>query len=248
MDRNRSNRILEEWDAVANAAGRPLAAPRPRGLGPGPVAGLAGAALAAVAIVVGLSWLGGRIAGPGVGNEPSGSPAPVAIVSPSAVTPPPLPSPSASTTPSKAPSPSPTPAGTLAPCQPAELEARITSWEGAAGNRIAEVTLRNRGSQVCILAALGRPSLVDGGGTVLARGEPPNGTDTRKFEPGVTWKTLVNVSNVCVEPVKAPVTLTFDLAPGGHVVAAPLKPDDVTVPPCNGPGQPASIEMHAWQP
>jgi hypothetical protein len=29
-------------------------------------------------------------------------------------------------------------------------------------------------------------------------------------------------------------------------VASPFSPTDATVPPCNGPGSPASIAMHPW--
>jgi hypothetical protein len=248
MDGNRSNRILDEWDGVANAAGRPVVAPRPRARGLGPVVGLAGTVLAALAIVVGLSWLGGRIATSGVGNEPTLTPAPVAVASPSVAPSSPTPSASPSLAASASPSPSPTPVATLAPCSPNQLESRITAWEGAAGSRIADVTLRNTGSHTCVLAEVGRPTLIDGKGTVLAAGKKPTTSATSKLAAGATVKTLVMVSNVCIDPVTAPVTIVFDLDPGGHVVAAPLQPDDATVPPCNGPGQPASIEMQSWQP
>ena len=245
MDGNRSNRILDEWDAVASAASRPAAAPRPRNRGFGAVVGLAGAALAAVAIVVGLSWLDGRIAGPSVGSDLSPSPSP-AIIAVASASPSPSLAPSASAEPT--PSPSPTPAPTPGPCDPRDLHARIDGWDGAAGSQIATVTLVYGGRATCILAEVGRPSLIDAAGTVLATGGAPTNHGTFKLAAGAAVTTLVRVSNVCIDPVKPPVTVTFDLNPGGYIVATPVSTTDATVPPCNGPGQPAFIEMQAWKP
>jgi Protein of unknown function (DUF4232) len=248
MDPNRkSNRLLDEWDAVARSARRPASAPRRRGLvGFGSTLGLVGAALVAVALVLGVGWLGGRIT-TNVGAEPSPS-GPVAIASapPSPTPAPSIPTPPQSPTPTIAPSP--TPAPTIGPCDPANLAARITAWEGAAGSRIADVSLTNAGDAKCLLAATARPQLIDGRGAVLAQGRISGASVGPPIEvaPGDVLTTLVQVSNVCGAPPVAPVTVAFDLGGGLRLIAQPLSPTDTTVPPCNGPGSPAEIEMHPW--
>ena len=63
--------------------------------------------------------------------------------------------------------------------------------------------------------------------------------------PGVIHTTLVDVANYCGPAPVAPVTVAFQFA-NGEVRATPVSPTDATVPPCNGPGQPAQIDMHPW--
>jgi uncharacterized protein DUF4232 len=252
--RTKSDRILEEWNAVTDTARRPVRAPHPSpDRGPGSILGLVGAGLLAAALVVAVAWLGGRTS-TGVGSDPSPSGSDTAVVesaSPSA----PAESPSASLEPSVAPSatpeptptptPSPTPVPTVGPCAAADLSARITSWEGAAGSRIANVTVKNDGSAPCILPDDPSPSLVDHAGTVFAH--DPNHPKVAAVELGAgkTTTTLVEVGNVCKTGPVAPVTLSFQLA-GGDLVADPASPTDTTLPPCNGPGQPAVILMKPW--
>ncbi|TMF36434.1 MAG: DUF4232 domain-containing protein [Chloroflexi bacterium] len=235
MDPNRkTDRILDEWDAVARMARRPVRAPRRRGLaGLGSTLGLVGAALVAAALVVAVGWLGGRIASPGdVGSRGSES------ASPSAV---PTPTPVASAV-AAASSP---PAPTTGPCDPANLAARITAWEGAAGSRIADVSLTSTGETPCLMPETPRPQLVDGRGAVLAQGKITAGSPMIEVATGDVLTTLVEVSNVCVQPVP-PVTVAFDMGGERRLVAQPYGPTDATVPPCNGPGRPAEIQMHPW--
>src|SRR3954452_42882 len=168
MDPNRkTDRILAEWDGVAQTARRPRTAPRRRGFaGAGSIAGLAGAGLLAAALVVAVGWLGGRIV-PGVGTDPTASPTATAAASEAAVA-------SEAPVPSEAPVASRTPVATPPPIASASTEtpeaacdsdhaaARITAWEGAAGTRIADVTVKNTGGSACILAGAPVPELVDG--------------------------------------------------------------------------------------
>ena len=56
----------------------------------------------------------------------------------------------------------------------------------------------------------------------------------------------MDVANVCATTVVPPVTVAYDLGGGRRIVSKPLKSTDSTVPPCNGPGQPASIQMKVW--
>jgi Protein of unknown function (DUF4232) len=237
MDPNRkTDRILDEWDAVAMTARRPVRAPRRRGLaGVGSGLGLLGAALVAAALVVAVGWLGARIASPGdVGSL--GSPSTSPIAAPTATS-----TPAASAV-AVASSP---PAPTTGPCDPANLAARIMSWEGAAGSRIADVSLTNTGETPCLLPETPRPQLIDGRGAVLAQGKITAGSPMIEVKTGEVLTTLVDVSNVCVDPVP-PVTVAFDMGGDRRLIAQPYSPTDATVPPCNGPGQPAEIQMHPW--
>jgi cytoskeletal protein RodZ len=255
MEPNRkSDRIVEEWAAVSGTARRPAHAPhgnRPRSSLPG----LVGAGLMAAALVFAVAWLGNRTSS-SVGADPSASPSEVAVAQSAAPSASPAESPSpveesatpeATSSPTPAPTATPTPtAPTIGPCATDDLTARITSWEGAAGNRIAQVTITNSGSDVCTVPTTTVPQLVDGAGTVLAQGTGTPGGNESKLQPGDVLTSEVDVSNVCTTPVVAPVTIAYDLGDGRHVVSKPLKSTDSTVPPCNGPGQPASIVMKAW--
>jgi hypothetical protein len=252
----KSDRIVEEWAAVSGTARRPTRAPRgdrPRSSLPG----LVGAGLMAAALVLAVAWLG-RTTSSNVGADPSASPSDVAVAesatpgaspspaeSPSPVVPAsPIVQPEPTPTPTS--EPTPTPTVVVGPCRAADLTARITSWEGAAGNRIAMVTITNSGSDVCDMPKTTIPQLVDGAGTVLAQGTGQAGGSELRLSPGDVLTSEVDVANVCKTPVVAPVTIAYDLGDGRHVVSKPLKATDSTVPPCNGPGQPASIQMQAW--
>jgi hypothetical protein len=64
---------------------------------------------------------------------------------------------------------------------------------------------------------------------------------------GQVVTTLVRASNYCGPEPAAPVTLSFNVDAGQPLRADPESPDDTTTPPCNGPGEPGSIEMQPWQ-
>ena len=129
-------------------------------------------------------------------------------------------------------------------CAAADLNAEITSWEGAAGSRIATVVMSYDGPATCAIPSTTNVQLIDGAGNVLI--------DANESEVPVLdavlgqLTTMVRTSNYCGSDPVAPVTIAFVSDSGGRVVATPLSPIDATVPPCNGPGQPATIEMQSW--
>lgn len=202
--------------------------------------------LAVLAIAVGLGAAAILVTrGPGsTGVGGPGSPSPAAVV---ATASPSMPT-SAAPTASLAPSPTPA-APAIASCDPANLAARITLWEGAAGHRIAHVELTNTAAWSCTLQAVEVPQLVDGNGAVLIQGPEPASPDPiLTIGPGGVLKTLVQDGNYCGPEPVAPVSVAFVLANGGRIVATPASPTDATVPPCNGPGSPADISMQPWAP
>ena len=236
MERSRVDRILNEWAAVASQAHRPSTSPQGvvmRSSFSG--ATLAGASLVVLVVVGAVLVLGNR--GP---SGPVGRSSIVPRASAPATTP------TAAATPTPAATPSPT-AAAIAACAPAQLAARITMWEGAAGSRIAHMEMTNTGPGACNLETIDRPQLVDGRGTTLIDGASPSSSPTLTLAAGGVVTTLVQDSNYCGAAPKAPVSLVFVLSDGRKIVAAPLSPTDATLPPCNGaPGSAGSIDMHPW--
>ena len=223
MDTSPVSRILEDWNAVANKARRPSVAPHRVVVRTGlPGGTLVGAGFLVVALLAAGIWLGR----PGM-NGPGGfSPAPTAT-----------------------PTSTPTSAGTTPNCDPTAVEAVITIWEGAAGHRIADVELANIGPVSCLVDTLMRPQLVDGDGSVLINGASPSPSTLILLDPGDVLSTLVQAGNYCGPDPAPPVSVAFIYGDGDSIVATPLTPTDVTLPPCLGAsGSAGTIEMQPWAP
>ena len=141
-------------------------------------------------------------------------------------------------------------AATVPPCSAGHLSARIASWQGAMGSRIADVRIVNTSFAPCILRNYPRVRLVSAHGAVLINGTAASTTAGTHVLPALGFlRTEVGDSNYCGPAYAKPMTLAFVL-PGtlGQVVAIPLSPTDTSgVPPCNGaPGSAGHISMHAW--
>lgn len=198
-------------------------------------------ALVVVAAVAGIG-LAGRQAPLIVAVAPT--PTPTSQPSPAAPTP---------ALPTATPAPLPTvPPATQAPavggCYATELSAAITSWDGAAGSRIATVVLTNGGSP-CTFPTRTQPELLDASGAGLIFGAPVTSSPTVSIPSNGHLTTMVEASNYCGPTPVAPVTVAFVLADGTQIVATPdtRKGDVDGVPPCMGSTQPATIQMQAWQ-
>lgn len=141
-------------------------------------------------------------------------------------------------------------AGAVPTCLASQLSARVMDWQGAAGSRIADVTLVNTSFIHCSLRDLPRVQLISAHGTVLINGAAASTTaHTHGLNPLGFLKTEISDSNYCGQPFAAPVTLAFVLpGAGGRLIAIPVSPTDAAgVPPCNGaPGSLGHISMHAW--
>lgn len=209
-----------------------------------PVATLTGASLVVVAVAVAAVLLGrpGSTGLVGSSQGPSEPPA-TAPASEVAAAPTASPAPTASAAPTVSAEP------TTGPCAVANLTATITLWEGAAGSRIAHVSVTNHGSTACLLDTLARPQLVDGSGTIRINGRDPGSVGQLTVSPNAVLTTLVAAANDCNPGApKPPIRVAFVFQDGQRLVADPVSPTDVTDPPCNGAGSPASIDMHAWAP
>lgn len=227
MDPSRADRILKDWDLAASTARRPAAPPRPVVVRSGlPSLSVLGASLAVIALAIAVAWLNRPGPDGGVGVIPSTPPSPTTT-----------------------PIPTPSPVPTIGPCHPAVLAARITLWEGAAGHRIADVTMTNTGSSPCLMPALSTPQLVDGRGAILIDGTDPTADEVLTVDAGGILTTLVDTSDYCGPVPPAPVTVAFVIAGSGRIVATPFSSTDATVPPClSQAGSAGEIQMQPWAP
>jgi hypothetical protein len=141
-------------------------------------------------------------------------------------------------------------AATVPACTAGHLSARIASWQGTAGSRVADVRIVNTSFTPCVLRNYPRVRLVSAHGAVMINGAAVSTTAGTHVLLALGFlRTEVSDNNYCGPAYAKPVTLAFVL-PGtlGQVVAIPVSPTDTFgVPPCNGaPGSAGHISMHAW--
>ena len=144
--------------------------------------------------------------------------------------------------------PTPVP-GSVDACTVNSLAGEITAWEGAAGHRIATVQLANTGTGACAVPEYLRPALVDGDGHALIVGGPAQTAGKVALAAGGRATTLVDMTNYCGTAPTAPLSLRLYLPSGESIEAHPTSgvQGPIDPPPCNGPSQPASIEMQPPQ-
>jgi hypothetical protein len=127
-----------------------------------------------------------------------------------------------------------------------DLRGQIVRWEGAAGSRIAEVTLTNAAARTCSIDAY-QLALVDGAGRgqdlIVGTEISPGFT----LEPGRQVTTLIQVSNYCLayDP-EEPVSIRMD-GTSEDIVFEPAQDGSSGVPPCSGAGAPSTITQQPWR-
>ena len=134
-------------------------------------------------------------------------------------------------------------------CTADQLAGEISAWEGAAGSRIAWVVVTNGGAEPCVLTGPPAAVLVDGSGTILvaSSGEVGGAPDVELLA-GDDAQLLVAIENWCNDPPRPPVSIGLTLPGGAQLVAPPADGVLFDPPPCNGPGQPAtiSVQPESW--
>lgn len=131
-------------------------------------------------------------------------------------------------------------------CAPDDLALTGGAWGAAAGSRGAEVSVENRGSAACTLPAGPSVALLDAAGTAIIESEPPADQPGPTLEPsGVTTFTIL-FSNWCEEGTALPLHVVLRSGAAGIPIPG-LDVSAVDVPPCNGPGQPATLSANPWQ-
>jgi hypothetical protein len=144
-----------------------------------------------------------------------------------------------------------TPAASASPvpgvtaCDAGNLDGGITSWEGAAGHRIATVTIHNAGTSDCALPEYLRPALVDADGHALIVAELLPQPAPITFPAGANATTMVDMTNYCGAAPTAQLLLRFYLPTDASFQATDKTRPRATLdpPPCNGPNAAATIEM-----
>ena len=143
-------------------------------------------------------------------------------------------------------------------CLSTQLRA-TASMEGAMGSRAGAIRLTNASSDVCVLRGAPTIRLFEGNGDGIAsgiaflRGEPmwkkdalpePAGWPTVTLQPGDSASVQVRWSNWCPDGRPAP-GWRVALADGSIGVDGM---QDGFPPPCNGEGQPSTIEVGPFEP
>lgn len=196
---------------------------------------LAGALVAAVAFGVFVNAGGGNLFGPNQTIGPSqtiAGPVPTPTDVPSTAGP--------VATPTEVP-------GAAEPCAADVLTGMITAWDGAAGHRIATVIVHNGGKVDCLLPVLLRPALVDADGHALIVGEPASDSSSIDIPGGADVTTMVDMANYCGAAPTSALRIRLYLPDQSSVEAAAAGSLSypLDTPPCNGPNQPAEIQMQA---
>ena len=135
----------------------------------------------------------------------------------------------------------------IGPCTTADVDATAGPLGGAAGSRGADVGVRALGGVSCRLPASPVVALVDPAGNVLLRSRPSVNADGPLISPSESRAFSFQMSNWCDRSVKMPLHFQLALA-GGSLDIRGLTMAADGLPPCNGPGQLASLSTTDWLP
>ena len=130
-------------------------------------------------------------------------------------------------------------------CTKSDIVATAGPLGGAAGSRGADVVVRTSGSASCRLPASPVVAVVDPAGKVLLRNRPSITADGPLISPTVSLSFSFQMSNWCDRSATMPLHFLLALA-GGSLDISGLKMAVDDLPPCNGPGQPASLSTTDW--
>jgi uncharacterized protein DUF4232 len=146
-------------------------------------------------------------------------------------------------------SPSVLPSGpvTAASCTTADVQATGGPWGGAAGSRGADVSVSLKGATRCVFPARPVVAILDAHGVVVVQASPVVASSQPPLAAGSPASFSILFSNWCAPGPKLPFRAVLVVA-GDTVEIAGLSLTTVdALPPCNGPGQPATISATDWQ-
>jgi hypothetical protein len=110
------------------------------------------------------------------------------------------------------------------------------------------VVVENRGAAPCLLPAGPTVALVDQGGTAILTSAPPLAGAGPELAAGGSIAFSLLMGNWCDQGVSLPLHLRLALASDGIDIAALQVATVDDLPPCNGPGEPATLSTTGWQP
>lgn len=130
----------------------------------------------------------------------------------------------------------------------ADIAATGGPWGGAAGSRGSDVTVQNTGATACLLPAAPTVALVNQAGTAVLTNAPARAGTGPSLASGASVGFSLSFGNWCDEGVSLPLHVRLALASETIDVANLSVATTDELPPCNGPGQPASISATDWEP
>ena len=135
-----------------------------------------------------------------------------------------------------------------AACGSTDLDVTGGQPSGGAGRRGAEVTLVNRSGRACTLPAHPTVAIADAGGNRLLESATDSpATGTQLLKPGTSVSFVVEYSNWCDESVRLPLYFLLLLDGEAAQIADLSAATRDDLPPCNGPGQSATVSTTEWQ-
>jgi hypothetical protein len=145
-------------------------------------------------------------------------------------------------------SPSGSAAAEASACATDAIRAQSDGWGGAAGSRGADVVVTNAGEAACSLPPRPAIAIFDNQGQVVLQSRPEPGGEPPTLDPGGTATFSFLVSNWCDQSATLPFHVTVVMADGPvGISGVPIESLD-DLPPCNGPGEPASASATDWTP
>jgi Protein of unknown function (DUF4232) len=158
------------------------------------------------------------------------------------------------------PAPSASPSGSGLACTAAQLRATVSPFSGAAGSRGGPIVVTNRSKETCKLEGTPAITLLDQNQApittgitfsssqpawVLNRSPKPAGWPVVTLKPGDAASVQIIWGNWCLAPVAVPIW-RLGIPGGGTVDVTGF--DASSVPPCNGPAQPSTIQEGPLEP
>lgn len=107
--------------------------------------------------------------------------------------------------------------------------------------------MQNTGTAACLLPAAPTIAFVDPSGTAVLTNAPARAGAGPSLAPGATTGFSLVFGNWCDRQVSLPLHVSLALANETVDVAHLAVATTDELPPCNGPGQPASISATDWQ-
>ena len=144
------------------------------------------------------------------------------------------------------PTPTAAPSSGNGSCTTSNIQATGGPWGGAAGSRGADVTVKLKGATSCLLPPRPVVAILDATGAVLVQTKPVAAASQPPLTAGAPASFSIILSNWCDAKAKLPLRPALVLPSGAVEIAGLALATADDLPPCNGPGQPASLSATEW--
>jgi hypothetical protein len=118
---------------------------------------------------------------------------------------------------------------------------------GGAGSRGSDITVQSKAGAACELPASPAVVALDAGGAVVAQGRVGAVGAGPALPAGASLKFSLEFSNWCNGSVQLPMHFALRLVSGSTQIEQLAITSADELPPCNGPGQPATLSTTNWE-